>query len=303
MKKGKFLIWHADDLGTQFSQNAGILEAATKGFLTSASIRTNGVAFEDACKRVIPACPQLGLGVHICLNEGSCTAPSQQVPLLADQTGHFKYVGAKGFISLAWRGISRKFREQTEIEMRCQIEKIISILGSADHIDGHMHIHAIPWIFKITLALAEEYGISFIRVPREPLILSALQKHRPHIINFAHYLNLQTYTLLHRKWLSSAKVLSNDWFFGLLHTSAMNENVTKALLSAHKRQGITEFLFHPALPVAEPYYLEKYLERFFKDEIRQEELHACMSENIKNIIKEQGWLLTNYHELARDIKR
>jgi predicted glycoside hydrolase/deacetylase ChbG (UPF0249 family) len=183
----RYLVINSDDLGTQYSGNAGIREAASHGLLSSVSVRANGVAFKEACADLLPAFPRLGVGVHICLNEGECVAPKTAVPLLTDEDGTYRFVGGIGFAKIAFHGTSRAFREQVETDMRAQIEAVASESGRPiDHIDGHQHIHMIPWIFKITLKLAEEYSIPFIRLSQEPFIAGALKYHKPRLLNIAH---------------------------------------------------------------------------------------------------------------------
>ena len=300
----RYLIWHSDDLGTQYGGNEGILEAATNGFLTSVSIRANGIAFEDAYKRIIPLCPQLGLGVHICLNEGNVISPPHLVPLLADKSGHFLNVGPIGFIRLALSGANKELKKQAEIEMRHQIETIINALNTTegiDHIDGHQHIHAIPWVFKILLKLAQEYCIPFIRIPCEPLVYKTIKVHIPPLINLGHYCNLQLYSYFNKKNLKKTNINSNDYFFGLLHTNAMSEDVAINLLENIKeREGITEFLFHPAKIVQEPIYIEKYQKEFYLSPNRKKELEACCSQNVRNTIIKYNYELTNFRNLKSE---
>lgn len=75
------LIIHADDLGLQYCFNHGILKGHQEGLLTSTCLRANGLALDHALTEVIAACPQLGIGAHICLNEGQST-PSLQIQIM-----------------------------------------------------------------------------------------------------------------------------------------------------------------------------------------------------------------------------
>lgn len=294
----KYLILNSDDLGTQYSGNAGIYDAATKGFLTSVSVRANGVAFKEACREILPACPELGVGVHICLNEGKCAAPQHLVPALAAEDGTYRCEGGIGFAKIAFN-LSSAFHEQVRADIRAQIEAVLKeTKRKIDHIDGHQHIHMIPWIFKITAGLAREYNIPYIRLSKEPFIPAALQYHKPHLINIAHYVNIQRYCIAAGAYLKQTGLLSNNTFFGLLHTSAMTEDVTSALLADNPRRGITEVLCHPARQVEEPYYLNPGVEQFYKAKARSDELAACLSEKVKKAIN-ADYILTNYNKLAK----
>ena len=59
-----------------------------------------------------------------------------------------------------------KFLEQVEFEFRTQIETVMNYT-KVDHIDSHVHTHAIPNIFKIVARLAKEYNIPYIRTQHE----------------------------------------------------------------------------------------------------------------------------------------
>ncbi|GAB7140650.1 hopanoid biosynthesis-associated protein HpnK [Deferribacterales bacterium RsTz2092] len=299
----RYLVVNADDLGRQYCVNEGILRAATEGALTSASLQVNGVAFDDACERVIPACPNLGVGIHICLNEGFLisTPLHRASSQLALADGHFRHLAAKGFIFLATSGDNRAMREQVEAEMRAQIEKALKKV-KLDHIDGHQHVHAIPWIFEIAVRLAAYYKIPFIRLPREPLRLSAFREHIPAPANICHWLNLQRYSYMNSSYLikhnSGANgdiVKGNDCFYGVLHTNAMSAGVASRLLRSHNQQDITEILFHPCSPATEHSWIEPFAKDYCEQEQRGIELQAILA--LPNILKASEWTLTNYGEL------
>ena len=60
------------------------------------------------------------------------------------------------------KSFDKEFLIQVETEFRAQIEKTIN-QTKIHHLDSHVHTHAIPNIFKITLNLAKEYNIPYIR--------------------------------------------------------------------------------------------------------------------------------------------
>ena len=66
----KKFILNADDFGMSEAYNRAVLEGYESGILKSTSLTANGEAFEEACEKIIPACPDLGVGIHLNIIEG-----------------------------------------------------------------------------------------------------------------------------------------------------------------------------------------------------------------------------------------
>lgn len=62
----KFLIVNADDFGYSFSINKGIIEAHTKGIVTSTSVMVNSIAAKEA--KDLVQYPDLTIGLHLQLD-------------------------------------------------------------------------------------------------------------------------------------------------------------------------------------------------------------------------------------------
>ncbi len=60
----------------------------------------------------------------------------------------------------------KEFLEEVEEEYRLQIEEGLKHF-KPEHIDSHVHMHAIPNLFKIVCKLAKEYDIPYIRTQFE----------------------------------------------------------------------------------------------------------------------------------------
>jgi predicted glycoside hydrolase/deacetylase ChbG (UPF0249 family) len=59
------------------------------------------------------------------------------------------------------------WRVNIERELRAQIERVLATGLRVTHLNGHQHLHAVPSIFRLVLALAHEYGIGYVRSPRD----------------------------------------------------------------------------------------------------------------------------------------
>ena len=164
MADKKFIL-NADDFGMTNDFNRAVLYGYEKGLLKSASICANGEAFDNAVNEILPECPELGTGVHLNIIEGK---PLTRCDLLTNSKGEFN----QSYLSLIIKSKHKEFKKQIENEFRAQIEKIKKHTRVC-HIDSHVHTHAIPEIFKITLKLAKEYEIPYIRTQHEHFYMVA----------------------------------------------------------------------------------------------------------------------------------
>ena len=236
----KNFILNADDFGMSDYYNQAVLEGYTFGILKSASLCANGEAFDDAINKIIPACPNLSTGVHLNIIEGKSLT---NVPLLTDKNNFFN----NGYISIMKKSFDKNFLNEVETEFRAQIEKIIN-KTRVSHLDSHVHTHAIPNIFKITLKLAQEYNIPYIRTQFEkPYIVPSLNKHlnKKYPPNILKIILLNTFTLINRKRLINSGIKTNDYLIGVEYTGLMDEDTIKYGLKALKNDFVAEALIHP----------------------------------------------------------
>ena len=101
----KKFILNADDFGMSEYYNQAVLEGSTKGILTSASLCANGEYFDNAIDEIIPNCPNLSVGVHLNIIEGSSLT---HCPMLTDSDGRFN----NGYVSLILKSKNKEFLAQ-----------------------------------------------------------------------------------------------------------------------------------------------------------------------------------------------
>ncbi|MBD9222929.1 ChbG/HpnK family deacetylase [bacterium] len=110
----KKFILNADDFGMSKAYNRAVLEGYESGILKSTSLTANGEAFEEACEKVIPACPDLGVGIHLNIIEGKSLCPD--LDQLTDNQGNFN----NSFGALLLKSLNpnnKAFMEQIEKEV------------------------------------------------------------------------------------------------------------------------------------------------------------------------------------------
>lgn len=138
------LIVTADDAGLHRGMTEGAIRAHRDGIVTACSVVANGVAFDDAVARLRDV-PSLAVGVHLALvEERSLTGMRFPKSYL-------------GFL------LGRKDSAAIEGELRAQIERVLASGLRVTHLNGHQHLHMLPRVFAITLRLAGEYGIGYVR--------------------------------------------------------------------------------------------------------------------------------------------
>ncbi|MEI7473418.1 MAG: ChbG/HpnK family deacetylase [bacterium] len=282
----KLLIFNADDFGINKDFNEGVKIGYKEGFLTSACLCANGEAFEHAIKEVLPECEEMGLGVHLNIMEGKTTLKNYSASsLLCSSDGTYQ----NSFHSLLAKSKNKKLLLEIEHDFRNQIELILSQV-EVDHLNSHVHIHAIPPIFEITCKLAKEYNITYVRTQYEkPYVVPQLQKH----LNLWYPLNtikvalLNHLSAINHKTAAQYGVKTNDYIIGVAYTGFMDsQTIESGLNSIKDKNCITEMLIHPCkfkdLNPKNPRYIEFLTTQ---DLILQEK------------IKSKSWILTNYKKI------
>ncbi len=276
MVSKKFIL-NADDFGMSKAYNRAVLEGYHNGFLTSASLCANGKAFNAAVNEIIPECPNLGIGVHLNIIEGRALT---KAPLLTNKRGKFN----KGYGQLILSANNDKFLEQVEFEFRTQIETVMNYT-KVDHIDSHVHTHAIPNIFKITAKLAKEYGIPYIRTQYEEMyFVPSLKKHMtlkypPNILKI---LLLNYFTAKNKPVAKEFGLKTNDFLIGVGYTGLMDNMTIEYGLSALEEDCVAEALIHPckyATSTKDQHYTEFLI---------------TQNKELKDKISRLGFELTNY---------
>lgn len=297
MPRSRALVIEADDLGLSRPFNEGIRRAAAEGWLTSTCVRTNGTAVDEALADVLPACPHLGLGVHLNIVEGrTMRTDVPETSELYAPDGTYRL----GFAQLLRAGRSPRLLAEVEADFREQIEAVLR-RRRPDHLNGHQHCHLAPPIFDIVCRLAKEYGIPFVRIPYERVAFVAGDYPWTGIaLNTVKMAVVRALVPRLRPIASRHGVRVNDGFVGLLYTGFMDEqSIVRGLAAAARSGEIVEMLVHPTagagrrtdayLPGTRTYTLSPY---------RARELRAVTQPDLADRLGALGWELTNFAALA-----
>ena len=266
--RARQLLVNADDLGLSTAINSGIIRSHVEGITASTSLVASGAAFDQALE-LIQHHPTIGVGVHLTLVEEKALTggwlPQTYAKLMKGVvTGQIKL----GYI---------------EREFRAQIEKCLSAGIKITHLDSHQHTHALPPIFRIALRLANEYGISGIRIPRGwPRVRDlSVDRFAPKCVlcMLAHMDSM----------LPRGACKTTDRFAGLFETGVLSEDRLLRILNS-LRPGTTELVCHPGFTDTTGRYANWSARR-------ETELATLTSPLIKDAICHLGIEIINYGRL------
>jgi hopanoid biosynthesis associated protein HpnK len=268
------LIVNADDFGRSHSINESIIQAHREGILTTTSLMMN----ESACDEAVALAkknPKLGVGLHLTLLVGRSALSPEKIPDLVNSSGEFSNApAATGFRYFA----KRELREQLRAEIHEQFKRFARTGLTMDHINGHLHMHMHPTVFRILMEDADQLGIRRARLTRDLFWLNARLDSGRWGYRISHAL---IYTLLSRKArrvFRERGIKHTSHVFGLLQDSHVDERFVLKLLP-QLPSGDSELYSHPSLDT-------------FKHE-----LDALISPRVKEKINALGIQLIRYQDL------
>lgn len=236
------LIVNADDFGRSNSINQAVLEAHQRGILTTASLMVN----EPACAEAVAMArdnPRLGVGLHLTLSHGCSALAHEEIPGLVNANGEFGSRPVEAGIRYYFR---RGLREQLRKEIRAQLQRFRATGLQMDHVNGHLHFHLHPAVFRILLEQAQESGIRRIRLTRDPFWLNAR-------IADGHWVSRAMHAFIYlclsgnaRGRLLRGGIRHTRRVFGLLQNARVDENYILRLLP-QLPAGDSELYSHPSL--------------------------------------------------------
>ena len=268
------LIVNADDFGLSQSVNEAVIRAHRDGILTSASLMVNEPGCGEAVK-LAKENPRLGVGLHLTLLMGRSALSPQKIPGLVNSRGEFSNnpvgVGMGYFFK-------RGLRDQLRSEIRAQFEKFHATGLPLDHVNGHLHLHLHPTIFRILMEDAEKLGIKRMRLTRDCLARSRRMAGGHWFYRVSHaviyeWLSGRACEPLRRRGIKHAQIT-----FGLLQNARVDEEYILKLLP-ELPPGDSELYSHPSL-----------------DEFKHE-FDALVRPHVKELVKKLGIELIRYQDL------
>ena len=156
MNTSRRLIVNADDFGRTSAINQAVIRAHREGVLTTASLMVNEPAAAEAVA-LARENPRLGVGLHLTFLFGHSALPPSQIPGLVDERGEFGvHPAGAGFRFF----FDRRLRAQLRAETHAQFQRFRATGLPLDHVNGHLHLHLHPVIFRILMEDADRWASS-----------------------------------------------------------------------------------------------------------------------------------------------
>ena len=236
------LIVNADDFGRSRSINEAVIRAHREGILTTASLMVN----EPSCAEAVTMArenPKLGVGLHLTLLMGHAALPPAQIPGLVNALGEFSNnpVGV-GFRYFFQRGL----REQLRAEIHAQFRRFRETGLPLDHVNGHLHMHLHPVVFRILMTDAKTLGIGHLRLTRDCFARSRRMASGRWLYRASHALIYEILSQRAREPLRQRGIRHAQITFGLLQDSHVDEEYVLKLLP-ELPPGDSELYSHPSL--------------------------------------------------------
>ncbi|MDI7269259.1 MAG: ChbG/HpnK family deacetylase [Myxococcota bacterium] len=161
---GARLVVTADDAGLRGDWDRAIFAAHEAGVVTAVSVVTNGPVYLETRARLRDA-PALDPGVHLNAIAGLPLSPCGEVRTLVNDDG--RLCGSIGRFLLRFLP-ARIDAQQLAREWERQVQRALDDGLRPTHLNSHYHVHLLPGLFDVTLALARRHGIRWVRVADEP---------------------------------------------------------------------------------------------------------------------------------------
>jgi hopanoid biosynthesis associated protein HpnK len=210
--------------------------AHTNGILTGASLMVAGAAATDAVARA-RRLPSLRVGLHLVLVDGTPVLPPERIPDLVDGDGRLRSDLARVGVDIFLRP---RARAQLAAEIEAQFAAYRATGLELDHVNAHHHFHLHPTVCSHLLRIGRRYGLSAVRVPREPAGLIARIDRGAHASRIARVWTAQLASRVRR-----GRLTAPDRVFGLAWSGAMTEERIAGVLQ-NLPEGLSEIYCHPA---------------------------------------------------------
>ena len=267
----RLLVIHADDLGMNHSVNRATFEALEKGWITSASILVPCPWFPEVV-RWAKQHPNADLGIHLALNSEWTTlrwgpvSSTDKVPSLLD---------AAEYLPLDTPAVVQNAKlPEVETELRAQVDRAQSAGIPLTHLDTHMAaLFESAGLYQIYRKMGHAYGLPILQAragshapvgtspPAEEILVEKVIEIDPGIV-------AQDWTSWYRKQLEP---LGPGVYQIIVHLAYDDEEMRGATYD------------HPDWGAA----------------WRQHDLDMVKSAEFRQFLKEQGFILVTWKELAK----
>ncbi len=235
------LIVNADDYGLTPGINRAVEELCMQRAITSATLMSAAASVQPAAA-FATAHPELGVGCHIVLLDGSPAADPASVPSLLASDGKSLHRTLGTFLMKMFRGEIRA--GDIEREVTAQIQRMKALGLTPTHVDTHKHTHMFPAVLAPVLKAAKACGVGAIRNPFEPewsvrASSEAGWKRKTEVRL------LRRYRENFLRMVREQGFATTDGALGVAATGSLDTATLRAILAAGPQEGTFELVCHP----------------------------------------------------------
>jgi predicted glycoside hydrolase/deacetylase ChbG (UPF0249 family) len=260
----RLLIINADDFGMCHAINEAIFRALKKGVLRSTTLMAP-CPWALHAMHFLADHPEIPFGVHLTVISewvdyrwGPVTS-REKVPSLIDKAGYFYNLEHMPEF------LAQVRLDHLEMEFRVQIEAVLAAGLKPTHLDWHaLRLGGRAEIFEVMLRLAREYGLA-LRVAGRSWIEKVQSQGLP----------------------TNAYDFLDSYLLDPVDKSARYAQMLRELPA-----GLSEWAVHPGLDNAELLAIDPKGKH-----VRQTDFDFLMSQEAKDIVKEEGIILLDYQPL------
>jgi hopanoid biosynthesis associated protein HpnK len=268
------LIVNADDFGRSASINQAVIRAHREGILTTASLMVNEPAFEEAVA-LARENPTLGVGLHLTLLCGHSALPPDDTPGLVNAKGEFSNHPASASVRYFFQ---RSLRQPLRQEIHAQFQKFRATHLPLDHVNGHLHLHLHPTVFRILMADSGQLGLQRLRLTFDPFRLNLRLASGHFAYRALHAAIFHPLSARARPALARRGIRHTQAVFGLLQNARVDAAYVTRLLP-QLPAGDSELYSHPSLDVS------------------KHEFDALISPRVREQVQKLGLKLIRYQDL------
>ena len=264
--KHKKILFHADDYGRSKEISKNILKCLKYGHLNSVSVIINR---EESYHLKLKKIKNINLRLHLNLTELKNSNSIRQ-----------KNIQNLSFFKLLFLNSFKKKKVINEINF--QIKKFIKLYQPKNlKIDGHEHVHMIPWIFNYLIKQKRKYNIKQLRNSNEFLMKPQFKD----LINLRYFRNFLACIVVKLLYHYNKKIsLNSPQFSGILYSGMQNLYTIKKTMNFFKNKKIKncEILIHPGKSnLKEKLEFKNDYFNFYNSKKRKTEYNLCFSKEVK----------------------
>ncbi len=290
------LIVNADDFGMTRGINRAIVEGSRNGIITSTTLMATAPAFNDAVNVAQLFGPQVSVGCHVILLDGTPALPSDQVHTLLQPNSS---TGAAEFriklIDFARAAFAGKLDpSQLESEAAAQMQRIQNTGIQLSHFDCHKHAHMFGAVLRPLLRAANDRGVQAVRNPFGrlfPLPFARILRNPKLWRRVSELGVLRSFAAGFRREVSLHGLRTPDGSVGVLDTGTLDLESFLIIVDALP-EGTWEFVCHPGYNDAD---LDRVRTRLRQS--RETELGVLTSAEVRDPLDRLGIELITYRDL------